>query len=85
MSLYLEILSFRGEKRKSDWLDRRWQAPIHPYCLAIVRVGKFNWGWGRELLSFDAEETHIGANDLLIYKLGLLVGSMNLAIDHLIE
>ena len=46
---------------------------------------KYITGWGRDLLPFDAEEKRIGANDLLIYKLGLQVGSMNLAIDHLIE
>ena len=46
---------------------------------------KYITGWGRDLLSFDAEEKRIGANDLMIYKLGLQVASINKMIDHLIE
>lgn len=46
---------------------------------------KYITGWGRELLPFDAEELRIGANDLVIYKVGLQVASINKLVDHLIE
>ena len=46
---------------------------------------KYITGWGRELLSFDAEEKRIGTDELLIYKLGLQVASINKMIDHMIE
>ncbi|MGI6217138.1 MAG: molybdopterin-dependent oxidoreductase [Coriobacteriales bacterium] len=42
-------------------------------------------GWGRDLLSFDEEERRVGANDLIFYKLGLQVCSMNILIDKMIE
>ncbi|MCL2826464.1 MAG: molybdopterin-dependent oxidoreductase, partial [Eggerthellaceae bacterium] len=46
---------------------------------------KYITGWGRDLLSFDAEDKRIGADDLLFYKLALQVASMNKLIDHMIE
>lgn len=46
---------------------------------------KYITGWGRDLLSFDAEEKRIGTDELLIYKLGLQVASINKMIDHMIE
>ena len=46
---------------------------------------KYITGWGRDLLSFDAEEKRIGTDELLIYKLGLHVASINKMIDHMIE
>ena len=46
---------------------------------------KYITGWGRELLSFDAEEKRIGTDELLFYKVGLQVASMNKLIDHMIE
>ena len=46
---------------------------------------KYITGWGREFLSFDAEEKRIGTDELLIYKLGLQVASVNKLIDHMIE
>lgn len=46
---------------------------------------KYITGWGRELLDYDQEEKRIGANDLLIYKMGLQVASINKMIDHMIE
>ena len=46
---------------------------------------KYITGWGREFLSFDAEEKRIGTNELLIYKMGLQVASINKMIDHMIE
>ena len=46
---------------------------------------KYITGWGRELLSFDAEDLRIGTEELLFYKLALQVASMNKLIDHMIE
>lgn len=46
---------------------------------------KYITGWGREFLSFDAEDKRIGTDELLIYKLGLQVASINKMIDHMIE
>lgn len=46
---------------------------------------KYITGWGRDFLSFDAEEKRIGTDELLIYKLGLQVCSMGKLIDHMIE
>jgi len=46
---------------------------------------KYITGWGRDLLSFDAEDKRIGTDELLLYKVGLQVASMNKLIDHLIE
>lgn len=46
---------------------------------------KYITGWGRELLSFDAEEKRIGTEDLIFYKVGLQVASINEMIDHMIE
>lgn len=46
---------------------------------------KYITGWGRELLLFDQEEKRIGTDELLIYKLGLQVASINKLIDHMIE
>lgn len=46
---------------------------------------KYITGWGREFLSFDAEEKRIGTDELLIYKMGLQVASINKMIDHMIE
>lgn len=46
---------------------------------------KYITGWGRDFLSFDAEEKRIGTDELLIYKLGLQVASINKMIDHMIE
>ncbi|MCL1798688.1 MAG: molybdopterin-dependent oxidoreductase [Eggerthellaceae bacterium] len=45
---------------------------------------KYITGWGRELLSFDAEDKRIGTDELLFYKVGLQVASMNKLIDHMI-
>ena len=46
---------------------------------------KYITGWGRDLLSFDAEEKRIGTEDLILYKVGLQVASINKLIDHMIE
>ena len=45
---------------------------------------KYITGWGRDLLSFDAEDKRIGTEELLFYKVGLQVASMNKLIDHMI-
>lgn len=46
---------------------------------------KYITGWGRDLLSFDAEEKRIGTDVLPIYKMGLQVASINKMIDQMIE
>ncbi len=46
---------------------------------------KYITGWGRDLLSFDAEEKRIGTENLIFYKVGLQVASINEMIDHMIE
>lgn len=46
---------------------------------------KYITGWGREFLSFDAEEKRIGTDELILYKVGLQVASINKMIDHMIE
>jgi anaerobic selenocysteine-containing dehydrogenase len=46
---------------------------------------KYITGWGRDLLPFEKEDKRIGADDLVVYKLGLHVASINKMIDHLIE
>jgi len=46
---------------------------------------KYITGWGRELLSFDAEEKRIGTDELLIYKVGLQVASINKLVMHMAE
>ena len=46
---------------------------------------KYITGWGRDLLSYDAEEKRIGTDELILYKVGLQVASINKMIDHMIE
>jgi anaerobic selenocysteine-containing dehydrogenase len=46
---------------------------------------KYITGWGRDLLPYEQEDKRIGADDLVVYKLGLHVASINKMIDHLIE
>lgn len=46
---------------------------------------KYITGWGRDLLSYDAEEKRIGTDELILYKVGLQVASVNKMIDHMIE
>lgn len=46
---------------------------------------KYITGWGRELLPPEQDEKRIGTDQLILYKMGLSIASMNVMIDHMIE